>query len=50
MQISTIQIKARGWIGYKNIGFILDRGYFSKSNFEYMDSCGYSFSVMMKDH
>lgn len=46
-QLKHMVDKAKGY-GYKNIGFILDRGYFSKSNFEYMDSCGYSFIVMMK--
>jgi transposase len=32
--------KAHGY-GYKNIGFILDRGYFSKNNIDYMDTCGH---------
>lgn len=39
--------KANGY-GYKKIGFILDRGYFSKGNIEYMDHCGYSFVIMVK--
>ena len=39
--------KAQGY-GYKNIGFILDRGYFCKENIEYMDACGYSFVMMVK--
>ena len=39
--------KAKGY-GYKKIGFILDRGYFSKSNIEYMDECGYSFVIMVR--
>lgn len=34
--------------GYKNVGFILDRGYFSKENIQYMDANGYSFIVMCK--
>lgn len=34
--------------GYKKVGFILDRGYFSKKNIEYMDQCGYSFVIMVK--
>lgn len=34
--------------GYKKIGFILDRGYFSKQNLTYMDECGYSFVIMVK--
>ena len=39
--------KAKGY-GYKKIGFILDRGYFSKSNIEHMDQCGYSFVIMVR--
>lgn len=34
--------------GYKNIGFILDRGYFSRSNIKVMDDNGYSFIIMCK--
>ena len=34
--------------GYRNIGFILDRGYFSKKNLAYMDQNGYSFLIMVK--
>ena len=34
--------------GYKGIGFILDRGCFSKENLRYMDSNGYSFIIMVK--
>lgn len=34
--------------GYKKVGFILDRGYFSKENIQYMDANGYSFIVMAK--
>ena len=34
--------------GYKNIGFILDRGYFSKDNIRYMDENGFSFIMMIK--
>lgn len=34
--------------GYRKVGFILDRGYFSKKNIEYMDQCGYSFVIMVK--
>lgn len=39
--------KAKSY-GYKKVGFILDRGYFSKANIEYMDQCGYSFIIMVK--
>ena len=48
--VSQLQImldKAMGY-GYRKIGFILDRGYFSKANLEYMDHCGYDFVVMVK--
>lgn len=34
--------------GYKNVGFVLDRGYFSKENIQYMDANGYSFIIMVK--
>ena len=34
--------------GYKKIGFILDRGYFSKENIQYMDDNNYSFIMMVK--
>lgn len=39
--------RAAGY-GYKKIGFILDRGYFSRENIRYMDRCGYDFIIMMK--
>lgn len=34
--------------GYRSIGFILDRGYFSKSNLEDLDSKNYDFIIMLK--
>lgn len=34
--------------GYKQIDFILDRGYFSKENICYIDENGYSFIIMCK--
>lgn len=34
--------------GYKNAGFILDRGYFSKDNIRYMESEGYAFIITVK--
>ena len=46
-QLQYMLDKAKGY-GYKKIGFILDRGYFSKSNIEYMDQCGYSFVIMVR--
>ena len=39
--------KARSY-GYKKVGFILDRGYFSKKNIDFMDQNGYSFVIMVK--
>ena len=33
---------------YKSVGFILDRGYFSKANIKYMEDNGYSFVIMVK--
>jgi hypothetical protein len=46
-QLRLMLDKAVGY-GYKKIGFILDRGYFSKKNIEHMDLCGYSFVIMVK--
>lgn len=43
-----IFMRARGY-GYRHVGFILDRGYFSKENIQYMDKCGYDFVTMVKD-
>ncbi len=34
--------------GYRKLGFILDRGYFSRSNLSYMDKNDYSFVIMVK--
>lgn len=33
---------------YKSVGFILDRGYFSKANIKYMEDNGYNFIIMVK--
>lgn len=46
-QLQFMVSKVRG-LGYRRIGFILDRGYFSKANIEYMDLCGHSFVIMVK--
>ena len=46
-QLQFMLDKAFGY-GYKKIGFILDRGYFSCENIQYMDRCGYSFVIMVK--
>ena len=34
--------------GYRNAGFILDRGYFSESNIRFMDRNGFEFIMMVK--
>ncbi|MBQ9867085.1 MAG: transposase [Lachnospiraceae bacterium] len=34
--------------GYTNIGFILDRGYFSRENIQYMEDNRYAFVIMVK--
>ena len=34
--------------GYKEVGFILDRGYFSLANIKYFDDNGYGFLMMIK--
>ena len=46
-QLCFMVNKANGY-GYKNIGFILDRGYFSEANILEMDSLGYGFVMMFK--
>ena len=50
VDISQLQLmlnKAAAY-GYKNAGFILDRGYFSRENIRYMDHLGYDFVIMVK--
>ena len=46
-QLQYMLGKAEGY-GYRKVGFILDRGYFSRENIEYMDRCGYDFVIMVK--
>ena len=46
-QLQFMIEKIKGY-GYKNIGFVLDRGYFSKENLRYMDSNEFSFIIMVK--
>lgn len=46
-QLQYMLEKAKGY-GYKKVGFILDRGYFSRENIEYMDKCNYDFVIMVK--
>ena len=46
-QLRHTLAKAKSY-GYENVGFILDRGYFSKENIEFMDDNGYDFVIMVK--
>lgn len=46
-QLTCMIDKAHGF-GYRNLGFILDRGYFSRKNLSYMDQMGYGFLIMVK--
>ena len=46
-QLQLMPDKAAGY-GYKKIGFILDCGYFSRTNIRAMDKHGYSFVIMVK--
>lgn len=46
-QLHYMVEKAYGY-GYRNIGFTLDRGYFSISNIHEMDSYGFAFIMMVK--
>ena len=46
-QLQCTVDKAQGY-GYKRIGFVLDRGYFSKDNIYYLEKNGYSFIMMLK--
>ena len=46
-QLQCMVDKAKGY-GYRNMGFILDRGYFSKDNINYLEDNGYSFVMMLK--
>ena len=46
-QLQRMLEKAKAY-GYKNAGFILDRGYFSSSNIKYMDATAYSFIILVK--
>ena len=46
-QLQCMVNKAEGY-KYKNIGFVLDRGYFSKDNIDYMDENDYSYVIMLK--
>ena len=46
-QLQYMLEKAKGY-GYKKVGFIFDRGYFSRENIKYMDKCNYDFVIMVK--
>lgn len=46
-QLEFMLEKAYGY-GYRRIGFILDRGYFSRQNLDSMDKRGYSFVIMVR--
>ncbi len=45
LQIMLEKVKS---YGYKDVGFILDRGYFSESNLRFMDRNGFPFVIMVK--
>ena len=46
-QLQCMVDKAKGY-GYRQMGFILDRGYFSRDNISYLEDNGYSFVMMLK--
>ena len=46
-QLQFMVDKVKGY-GYKNVGFILDRGYFSRDNLRYMDNNGFAFIIMVR--
>ncbi len=46
-QLEFVLDKAYGY-GYRRVGFILDRGYFSMENLRNIDKKGYSFIIMVK--
>ena len=46
-QLQYMLERAQGY-GYRRVGFILDRGYFSRENIHFMDRSGYDFVIMVK--
>lgn len=46
-QLQQMLEKAKGY-GYRQVGFIVDRGYFSKENIHFIDKSGYEIIIMMK--
>lgn len=45
----TYMLNKASEYGYKNIGFILDRGYYSQSNINYLDRNKHEFIMMIKN-
>ena len=46
-QLQFMLMKADGF-GYRDVGFVLDRGYFCKDNIRFMDEHGYDFVIMAR--
>ena len=46
-QLTCMVDKAKGY-GYRNIGFILDRGYFSRKNPVHIEEQGFSYPIMVR--
>ena len=46
-QLGFMIDKAYGY-GYRNIGFIIDRGYYNRESFEFIDEKGFDFVIMIK--
>lgn len=46
-QLSFMLSKAAGY-GYENVGFVFDRGYFSKKNIGFLDRSGLAYVIMAK--
>ena len=46
-QLQYMLERAQGY-EYRRVGFILDRGYFSRENIHFMDRSGYDFVIMVK--
>ena len=46
-QLQIMLERAKGY-GYTHMGFILDRGYFSRENIRFMDKHKFSFVIMVK--
>ena len=46
-QLKYLIDKIQGF-GYKNLGFVLDRGYFSKANINHLRDCKFDYVIMVK--